>query len=226
MCGRFTLTADQDSIIEAFKIQEVKYEHSPRYNIAPTQCIPGILINNEQRSLQGFHWGLLPKWAKSKKIAYSTFNARSETLQKKPAFRSVFPSNRMIVIADGFYEWAHTGKDKQPYRFRVKSKDIFGFAGLYDRWESPDGEVIQSCTIITTQPNSVTSKVHDRMPVILSEEETKMWLNPGLKDKDFLQGILNPYNAEDMFYYPVSRAVGNVRNQTEDLIQEITLNSL
>lgn len=225
MCGRFTLAADMDEVIETFGIEDVQYDFSPRFNIAPTQTIAGILIDSGKRSLQGFHWGLLPSWAKSKKIAFSTFNARAETLQKKPAFRSAFPGKRMAIITDGFYEWAHEGKEKQPYRFKVKSSEVFAFAGLYDHWKSPEGEVVQSCTIITTDPNSLTSKVHDRMPVILGQDELMMWLDPGLSDKDLLQGLLRPYAAEDMYSYPVSKAVGNVRNQTPDLIEEIPLNS-
>lgn len=225
MCGRFTLVAETEEVIPKYKIEDIQYELTPRFNIAPTQTISEILTDNGNRSLQGFHWGLLPSWAKSKKIAYSTFNARSETLQSKPVFRSVFPRNRMVILADGFYEWSHEGKEKQPYRFRVKSNDVFAFAGLYDKWKSPEGEIIQSCTIITTEPNSLTAKVHDRMPVILGEEELNVWLDPGVSDKELLQGFLRPYDAEDMYAYPVSKSVGNVRNQTADLIEEIPLNS-
>ncbi|WP_145142109.1 SOS response-associated peptidase [Paenibacillus sp. Y412MC10] len=226
MCGRFTLVADQAQVIDTFHIQDVQYELAPRYNIAPTQTIAGVLTNDEgERSLQGFHWGLLPFWAKSKKLAYSTFNARAETLQSKPTFRSAFPTKRMVVVADGFYEWAHEGNEKQPYRFRVQSNEVFAFAGLYDHWKSPEGQLVQSCTIITTDPNKLTSKVHDRMPVILGEEELKVWLDPGVSDKELLQGLLRPYDAEDMFCYPVSKSVGNVRNQAAELIEEIPLNS-
>jgi putative SOS response-associated peptidase YedK len=226
MCGRFTLAAGQDELLKAFKIEDVQYEHTSRYNIAPTQLVPGVVLNNGKRSLQAFYWGLLPSWAKTKKIAYSTFNARSESIQSKPAFRSVFTRNRMIIASDGFFEWSHKGKEKQPYRFRLKSKDIFAFAGLFDHWKSPEGDLVQSCTIITTKPNSLTEKVHDRMPVILSEEDIKLWLDPEINDKDFLQSLLQPYDANDMYTYPVSKSVGNVRNQTPDLIDEIPLNSL
>lgn len=226
MCGRFTLAAGMEEIIESLGIEDVQYDHSPRFNIAPTQTIAGVITDDGKRSLQGFHWGLLPLWAKSKKMAYSTFNARAETIQKKPAFRSAFPEKRMAVIADGFYEWAHEGKEKHPFRFRVKSSNIFAFAGLYYHWESLEGELVQSCTIITTEPNSLTSKVHDRMPVILGKDELMMWLDPGVADKDLLQGLLRPYDAEDMYSYPVSKAVGNVRNQTPNLIEKIPLNSI
>ncbi|GIO57940.1 SOS response-associated peptidase [Paenibacillus cineris] len=225
MCGRFTLTVETEDVIKAFDIEEVQYEIKPRYNIAPTQTIAGVLNDDGKRVLQGFHWGLLPFWAKSKKIAYSTFNARAESIQSKPAFRSAFPDKRMVILADGFYEWAHKGKEKQPCRFRVKSSDVFAFAGLYDTWKSPEGEHITSCTIITTTPNALTEKVHDRMPVILGEDELKIWLDPGVSDKDLLQGLLQPYDAEDMYTYPVSNSVGNVRNQGADLIEEIPLNS-
>lgn len=226
MCGRYTLVASLEEVIKALDIADVRYEHSPRYNIAPTQTIAGVMINEEgERSLQGFHWGLLPFWAKSKKIAYSTFNARAESIQSKPAFRSAFPGKRMAVVSDGFYEWSHTGKDKQPYRFRVKSSEVFAFAGLYDHWKSPEGELITSCTIITTKPNAITEKVHDRMPVILGDEELKVWLDPNISDKDMLQKLLRPYDDRDMISYPVSKAVGNVNNHGADLIEKIQLNS-
>ncbi|KQN97209.1 hypothetical protein ASF12_22150 [Paenibacillus sp. Leaf72] len=225
MCGRFTLAAEQHQIIETFKIEKVNYIHSPRYNIAPTQNIAGVILNDGRRTLDSFYWGLLPTWAKTRKLAYSTFNARSETLQSKPAFRSIFTKKRMIIIADGFYEWSHEGKEKQPYRFKVKSTEVFGFAGLYDRWQSPEGEEIQSCTIITTEPNQLTAKVHNRMPVILSEDAMNLWLDPSIEDKEILQGLLKAYDPEDMYVYPVTKSVGNVRNNLSNLIEEIPLNS-
>lgn len=117
------------------------------------------------------------------------------------------------------------GKRSSPIDYRVQSSEVFAFAGLYDYWKSPEGELIQSCTIITTDPNNLTSQVHDRMPVILGEEELKVWLDPGMTDKELLQGLLRPYDADDMFCYPVSKAVGNVKNQDAELIEEIPINS-
>lgn len=225
MCGRYTLAVEEEDLVQPFDIDDVQYEITPRYNIAPTQTVAGVRSDHGKRILQGFHWGLLPFWAKTKKMAYRTFNARAESIDSKPAFRSAFPEKRMAVLADGFYEWTHEGEHKQPYRFRVKSSEVFAFAGLYDDWKSPEGELITSCTIITTKPNSLTKKVHDRMPVILGEEELNIWLDPGVSDKDLLQGLLRPYEAEDMYSYPVSRSVGNVRNEGEELIEKIALNS-
>lgn len=226
MCGRFTLAADFEEILNGFKLDKILYEHKPRYNIAPTQTIAGVKSEGSERLLDGFYWGLLPSWTKSKKMAYSTFNARSETIQSKPAFRAAFSTQRMVVLSDGFYEWQKIGKEKQPYRFALNSRKVFGFAGLYDHWTSPDGEVIQSCTIITTIPNRVTDKVHDRMPVILDDNAMEIWLDPKIRDKDVLQSLLIPYDPEDMYMYPVSKEVGNVRNQASTLIEKIPLNSI
>ncbi|KQN96788.1 SOS response-associated peptidase [Paenibacillus sp. Leaf72] len=225
MCGRFTLAVEEKTILDTMKIQTVNYEHSPRFNIAPSQEVAGIISIDGKRTLAGFQWGLLPSWAKTRQIGYNTFNARSETLQSKPIFRSVFPQNRVIIVADGFYEWSGDGKNKQPYRIRVKSSEVFGFAGLFDRWRSDQGDEIQSCTIITTTPNELTGKIHDRMPVILSEEEMRIWLDSEIVDKELLQRLFKPYDSNDMYAYPVSKIVGNVRNHSSDLLDEISLDT-
>lgn len=227
MCGRFTLTSELSDVIKAFNVSDSEYEdYKPRYNIAPSQTIAVVNGNDGHRKLEGYRWGLVPFWAKDIKIGYKMINARAETLQSKPAFRHLLTRNRIIIVSDGFFEWRREGKNKkQPFRFQLKSKEVYGFAGLYDEWQSPDGELLRSCTIITTKPNDLVAKVHDRMPVILDHKGVDVWLDPTVEDKDQLQELLKTYPEESMISYPVSTAVGNVKNTGSDLIEEVPLNS-
>ncbi|MFB5678780.1 SOS response-associated peptidase [Paenibacillus terreus] len=226
MCGRFTLVADESEVIEGFSVERVDYEYKPRYNVAPTQTIAAISHRNGGRVLEGYRWGLIPFWAQDMKSGYTMFNARAETLQSKRAFRDLLSSNRIVIPADGFYEWKKEGKDKQPFRFQLESKRVYGFAGLFDQWENPeDGEIIRSCTIITTTPNELVKDIHDRMPVILDVEAVSVWLDPEVRDKKIVQELLVPLPAKQMICYPVSKLVGNVKNSDASLIEEIPLNS-
>ncbi|NMO97104.1 SOS response-associated peptidase [Paenibacillus lemnae] len=226
MCGRFTLTSDLEEIQLAFDIDKINVDVQPRYNIAPSQTVAVIHGSSGHRVLEGYRWGLVPFWAKDKKIGYKTINARAETVQKKPAFRHLIERNRIIIPSDGFYEWKREGKrNKQPYRFQIKSKGLYAFAGLYDEWKSPEGEVLKSCTIITTAANKVVGQIHDRMPVILNQNGVNAWLDPEFTDKQQLQDLLIPYPDDLMVSYPVSKDVGNVKNTNAELIKEVTLNS-
>ncbi|MFB4321620.1 SOS response-associated peptidase [Priestia sp. BR_2] len=226
MCGRFTLISDLSEIVDTFDVSSVEYEYKPRYNIAPSQTIAVINGSSGKRVLEGYRWGLIPFWAKDIKIGYKMINARAETLQSKPAFRHLITTKRIIIPSDGFYEWKREGKDKkQPYRFQIKSKGVYGFAGLYDEWKDPDGVILRSCTIITTKPNDLVADVHDRMPVILDHSAADTWLDPDIQDKDLILGLLRTYPGDSMRSYPVSALVGNVKNTGSELIDEIPLNS-
>lgn len=220
MCGRYTITSELDEIINTFSVEETNYDYSKRYNVAPAQLVPGIINRDGKRVLEGFKWGLIPFWSKDPKIAYKMINARAEGIEKKPAFRSLIKRNRILIPSNGFYEWRQQDDGKQPYRFQLKSKGVFAFAGLYDTWEDPNGEIIQSCTIITTTPNELVSDVHNRMPVILTA--TDAWMNPDTED---VLSLLTTYSADQMIKYPVSKDVGNVKNSKASLIEEVTLNS-
>jgi putative SOS response-associated peptidase YedK len=175
--------------------------------------------------LEGFRWGLLPQWAKDIKVGYTMINARAETLTEKPAYRNLIVQNRIAVISDGFYEWKQEKDGKQPFRFQLKSKSLFGFAGLYSEWKDNEGKIIPTCTIITSKPNSLIEDVHDRMPIILNRSGLDVWLDPAVKDKELILSLLKPYPASKMIKYPVSRAVGKVSNVDPELINEIPLNS-
>jgi putative SOS response-associated peptidase YedK len=212
MCGRFALKAPPRSIQQHFGLPET-VDLSPRYNIAPSQeiAVVRLLPGKNFRQLDMLRWGLIPGWAKDIKIGYKMINARAETLGQKPAFRAAFKKRRCLIAADGFYEWLHTGKTKQPFFVQLKNGTVFGFAGLWESWNSPDGTVVESCTIITTSANSLIRKIHDRMPVILHPAQYDAWLAYGSLE-DFRQQILAPYPAEEMEAFRVSQEVNSPRN--------------
>ena len=213
MCGRYRLSRRKQLIQEYFDTSdEVDWE--PRYNIAPTQTVPVIWQDTQEpiRHTSLMRWGLIPYWAKDPSIGYKLINARSETVNSKPAFREAFESRRCLIPADGFYEWKRTEKVKQPFQFCLEDDSLFAFAGLWDRWKDPIGQVVESCSILTTSPNSLLADVHDRMPVILNPEHYELWLDPGFRRVDALKEMLNPFDATLMRRYPVSTRVNFVKN--------------
>lgn len=222
MCGRYTITVTWDELLQRFESDNLApHAHRPSYNVAPTQMVPVVTNDGTKNVITTYKWGLIPTWAKDGNIAFKTFNARAETVAEKPAFRKAIRVKRCLIPADSFYEWKKVGADKQPLRFQLKSCGIFGFAGLYEDWKNPDGEWVRSCSIITTTPNELVADVHDRMPVILRQEDEAMWLDREIIEPEFLRYLLAPYPAEEMRAYPVSKRVGNVRNNDADLIDVI-----
>lgn len=222
MCGRFTLITEPEKILGRFRIQQMHFDLQPRYNIAPGQMIPAIIEDRRQRKIGQLKWGLVPSWAQDEKIGYKMINARAETLTEKPAFRRLFERKRCLIPADGFYEWQQRKSGKQPMRIMMKSGELFAFAGLFDTWIKPDGQKVHSCTIITTKPNEVVADIHDRMPVILREEDEAMWLDREKYDAELLRSLLIPYDPEEMRAYPVPTLVGNPKNDVPDCIEEIS----
>lgn len=225
MCGRYSLMTEIEQLVTAFHIHRSLIEpFAARANIAPTQSVPVIRSDGDgQRVLEAYRWGLVPSYSNDTSIGYRMINARAETLDSKPTFRRLLPSRRIGIVADGFYEWKKEGKQKQPYRFTLRSGEPFVFAGLYDEWESPEGgKMIRSCTIITTTPNELTAPIHDRMPVILDESRLSFWLQPKPLESE-LKEILIPLDADQMHVYPVSAAIGNVKNNEPHLIDKIKL---
>ena len=162
------------------------------------------------------HWGLVPYHAKD--AAKPIINARAETLAQRPAFRGLLPRRRCLVPADGFYEWRREGRFRTPMRFTLRDGQPFAFAGLWDRWLQPDGTPLYSFTIVTTNPNSVLEPVHNRMPVILLPEDEAGWLDPATTDPAALSPLLNPFPAELMEGYCVSRAVNSPVNDSPECI--------
>jgi putative SOS response-associated peptidase YedK len=211
-------------LTERFEAEGTIDDH-PRYNIAPTQ--PVLIVRKEHgekvRRFTTMRWGLIPSWAKDISVGTRTLNARSETVTKTPAFRESILKRRCLIPADGFYEWQKMGSVKQPYCFEVGEKELFALAGLWDEWIGPDGEVIESCTILTTKPNALVADLHDRMPVIVSPDKYDLWLDPDVTDFETIRDILVPYDPNRMRRYPVSRRLNSSKNDDAGSAMQITL---
>lgn len=228
MCGRFTLTQTAEQIASVFELATAP-PVVPRYNIAPTQPAPAVTVNSEtgDREFRLFYWGLIPSWAKDIKMGARLINARAETVAEKPSFRAALKRRRCLIVADGFYEWKRAETGKQPYYFYVGSAEApearspVGFAGLWEHWESSEGDTIDSCTILTTAANDLLRPIHDRMPVILQPQNYDLWLDPTVQKADLLQPLLRPFPAETMGSYPVSSRMNNARIDEPDCIQPI-----
>ncbi|TAE50225.1 MAG: SOS response-associated peptidase [Bacteroidetes bacterium] len=216
MCGRYTFTRKPEAS-RVLSPDGAPVPEGPRYNIAPTQYAP-IRLLSDPEPVYYYRWGLIPFWAKDAKIGASMINARSETVDEKPAFRNLIrQGSRCLVLADSFYEWKTDGKTKQPYRIGLRSGAPFFCAGLTSVWRNPAGGQISSYTILTTSPNELMEGIHDRMPVILPREAAAVWMDPRAETGDCL-ALLRPYESAEMLAYPVSSRVGNVRNDDADLI--------
>ena len=168
-----------------------------------------------------FKWGLIPSWAKDPSIGAKLINARSETIDEKPSFREAFKRRRAIIPVDGFYEWARAGDKKQPYYIHFKDDRLFGFAGLWEKWRTPDGENLESCSILTTEANEVLSAIHQLMPVILHPDTYDLWLDEDERKQDLRKELLRPYPAVEMSAYQVSTAINSPYHQGEELVQPI-----
>ena len=191
----------------------------PRYNIAPSQNILTILQREAQREATFLQWGLIPSWSKEAK---GIINARVETIDEKPSFKDSFERRRCLIPADGFYEWERHGKISQPYYFQMKDGSPFGFAGIWDRWQSKGGS-ITSCAIITTTANELLAKIHHRMPVILESNSYDLWLNEDSRSAD-LKDLLVPLDAQAMTSHAVSYDVNNTKIDEERLLRPVEPN--
>jgi putative SOS response-associated peptidase YedK len=225
MCGRFIISKFPADVARWFGTTGLLPNSRPRYNAAPTQDMAVVRFDpdTKARTLDTLRWGLVPFWAKDIKIGYTMINAKAETVAEKPAFREAFKSRRCLIPADGFYEWKKLdAKTKQPYAIAMKDRSMFGFAGLRQRWtDKANGEVVRSCTNITTTPNEVCAPIHDRMPVIVAPEDYGKWLGEETVDPVRLLGMLRPFSAEATMAFPVDARVGNVKNDDAALIAPI-----
>jgi putative SOS response-associated peptidase YedK len=208
MCGRFTLFEPDKILSREFGVSGFP-ALSPRYNIAPSQPVAAVRAARAGtgRELALLRWGLIPSWSKDPAIGNRLINARAETAREKPSFRNAFRRHRCLIPTNGFYEWQRQERGKQPYFVRRRDGRLFAFAGLWDRWESPDRSVIETCTILTTAANAVLAPIHDRMPLILPPAEYARWLDPALLDTDSLASLLVPFPPEEMLALPVSPRV-------------------
>jgi putative SOS response-associated peptidase YedK len=218
-----------EEIIEAFKVQQLLLSLEPRYNIAPSQMVPIIFTAQDgdedaksgQRILRAARWGFIPEWVKDIKKYPPMINARGESVAEKNSYRHAFKLRRCVIPADGFYEWEGQGKDRLPFHIGLKGKVLFGFAGLYEDWTSPDGSMIRTCAIITVHANEVMRKFHDRMPAILRTGEENTWLDQDQADMAELQSLLRPYPEEPMECYRVSKRVNGTTFNDKDLARKL-----
>jgi putative SOS response-associated peptidase YedK len=219
MCGRYTLTTPVEELSKKFQFPEI-IPLKPRYNIAPSQSVAVVrlLPDDTDRKLAMLRWGLIPAWAKDPAKGAQPINAKAETAAEKPMFRDAFKRRRCLVPADGFYEWKQEGGRKQPVYIHIKDRKPFAFAGLWERWVGEEDEFIESCTILTTEPNELLDPIHNRMPVILSPQDYDLWLDPDVQDVTRLKPLLRPYPPEPMTFYPVSLRVNNPRNDDSQCI--------
>jgi putative SOS response-associated peptidase YedK len=221
MCGRFTLTADLREFAESFAVKPDPKKHNPRYNICPSQNVP-VILNDGSQSITEARWGLVPSWAKDPTIGNRLANARAEGIEDKPSFRVPFRKHRCVILADGFYEWANRPGEKLkiPYYFRLSNRAVFGFAGLWDTWRDPTGKTeLLTCCLITTPPNSLVEKVHDRMPVILEQRFYNIWLSMDEQPVERLKLCLRAYPPTEMTSHMVSTFVNKPANDDPQCIQ-------
>jgi putative SOS response-associated peptidase YedK len=206
VCARLTLTTTGNELTDLFGLAyDLGQPRQRRYNVAPSQPIPVVRVAGGKRELVNLRWGLIPHWAHAPKPG-GYVNARAETVTQKPAFRDPFRSRRCLVPADGFYEWKQVGKRKQPYFFHKAGGGLWAYAGLWDRWNGPDGPV-ETVTVLTVPANELVRPLHDRMPAIVPEDRFAAWLDPKEHRPDRLLPLLTPYPAEQMECWPVSNRV-------------------
>lgn len=217
MCGRYSLSKSKIDLEERFQA-EMLADFKPRYNIAPTQLVP-VITSDSPKGFSFFYWGITPDFGQNKPVAQKLINAKAETVHEKISFKTSFQSRRCIVPADGFFEWKKLGKKtKIPYRFTLRDESLFSFAGIWEEYEGLTGEIQHTFLILTTTPNSVVKEVHDRMPVILSRENEKKWLDKYSSESELL-AMLKPVSSDLIQSYTVSPLVNSVQNDSAGIIR-------
>ena len=230
MCGRYSLDAAPEELAQIFtlSLEEVERIFKPRYNIAPTDRVLAVRQRDRgpEREPVLLKWGLIPHWAKDPDWGGRTINARAETIESKPAFRDPFRERRCLVVATGFYEWQKSAGRKQPYLIRHGDGKPLAFAGLWDRWRGGASEVIESCTIVTTDANETVRPIHDRMPVILRPEDYDIWLDWRAGEVSRVRGLLQPFSDEGLVAHPVSSIVNKPDNDVPECVHPVQLSLL
>ncbi|MGB1159720.1 MAG: SOS response-associated peptidase [Alphaproteobacteria bacterium] len=238
MCGRYHITRPLEAVAEVFdaiipeEIREAASTMLPRFNIAPTQMVPIIRLevegpNRGRRIVDFAHWGLVPSWAKDTSMAPRMINARSETVAEKPSFRAAFRHRRCLIPTSGFYEWKTETRAakpyKQPFRIHFADERLMVMGGLFEVWQAADGSALGSCSMLTTAASETMRELHPRMPVILdSEDEWDAWLSPHT-EPDLLLSLCQSHQSDDFSFHAVDRAVGQVRNESADLLRPVNL---
>lgn len=220
MCGRTSLAVAMGVLMERFDAEPADgVSIQPRYNLAPRDDLV-VIQNDAPKEMDLLQWGFLPQWADSPDATPRPINARSETAAEKPMFRDAFENRRCLILADGFYEWKGQRGSKQPYRIERTDQEPYAYAGLWETWSQSD-ETLATCTILTCDANEVVGQVHDRMPVMLTQEAEREWLNGA--DVEELNELLKPYPDDELRAYPISKRINNPNNDSAELIEEIDI---
>jgi len=218
MCGRFTARRGTADLAALFHAAPSGESLAPSFNVAPGQLVPVIVREEDSLVLTSMRWGLVPSWAKDPAIGNRLINARAETLAEKPSFRRALRDRRCLIPADGFYEWKAEGKRKVAHHITLADRQVFAFAGLWERWVSPEGEELRTCAIVTVAANGFMRSIHERMPAILPPADEARWLDPALKDTAELLSLLRPYEAGPMQARKVSALVNSPANNSPQVL--------
>ena len=220
MCGRYASSANPDDLAGYFRVEEPPEEVlPPSYNVAPTDPVYVVVERKGTRQLKVVRWGLVPSWAKDPKVGARFINARRETVAEKPAFRAAYQRRRCLVPADGYFEWQPQGGTKQPYFLVARDRRPLAMAGLYEVWKGPDDRYLWTCTVITTEAADELGHIHDRTPLLVPEDAWVRWLDPEVEDPG--PDLLVPGTPGFLDAWPVSTAVGNVRNNGPELVEPV-----
>jgi putative SOS response-associated peptidase YedK len=225
MCGRYTVTSAPEAIRALFRYAE-QPNFPPRYNVAPTQPIPIVRLVEGKRQFALVRWGLLPSWVKDPKGFTLLINARGESAAEKPAFRAAMKRRRCLIPADGFYEWQKAGERKRPFYVRAKSGKPLAFAGLWETWTGPNGEELETGTIVTTAANKTLAPIHDRMPVIVPQDGFDLWLDTANVDAKTAAALIAPAPENLLEAFEISTAVNRVANDNPKLIEPVVPGAL
>jgi len=221
MCGRFTLATPPAELAERFELSEAPVL-APRFNVAPGQDVAIVRTEpGKSRVFELRRWGLVPAWADDPRSGFKMINARAETAAERPAYRDAFRRRRCLIPADGFYEWASGPAPRQPYYLKLRDGGVFGMAGLYERWRDPDGGVLESCAVLTTEANPMVRPIHDRMPVILGAADHALWLDPDANDPESLRPLLSPAAADVLVAHPVSHRVNDTGRDDPHCVEPV-----
>ena len=220
MCGRYTLLSDEVEILREFGINRPIDSYQPSYNVAPGQDVLTIIHDGKEKRAGHLRWGLVPSWAKDEKIGYKMINARSETAHEKPSFRNLMARKRCLIVADSFYEWVKTDKEKQPKRIQLADRRPFVFAGLWDKWQQED-KVLFTCTLLTKDSNDFMKDIHHRMPIILPKDKEDEWITPQILRPNEASQYLQSIQTEDLTAYTVGSYVNKAKNNDETCIEAI-----
>jgi putative SOS response-associated peptidase YedK len=221
MCGRFVITSPPAALRQIFGYVE-QPNFPPRHNIAPTQPIPVVILENGGRHFRLMRWGLLPAWVKEPAKFTLLINARSETLLEKPAFRNALRRRRCLIPADGYYEWQASEKRKRPYFIHRRDGHPIGLAGLAETWMGPNGEELDTVAIVTTKASADLAVLHDRVPVTIAPEDFDRWLDCSTDDPEAVMTLLAPPAAGEFVWHEVSTRVNRAANDDDQLILPIT----